>query len=535
MSKIFSRADGLKPGKSFFKGLSHSKTFTCDMGQDIPILYLECYPGDVMKIGSEVVVRFMPMVAPILHEVNVIENYFFVPYRLLSDENFDWDTFITGGKDGDGKLNGVEQVLPRWDVSNDKHDVGSLWDYFCFSLVKPVASCLPYDFPRRAYNLIHNQYIRDENTQAEVSLANEDILYRCWKKDYFTSALISQQRGQAPALPGDIMYLGTDGAYHSLMMYNVTNSSGVASSLGYVKGDSSQTPRSLDVFATGPYSDVSGDLTIVNPSGGAQRVVYTGADVADMRLSFQVQKWMERNNRGGYRYTEVIRSHFGVAPADERMQRAEYIGGCVAPLIVREVLQTSQTVKTEQSLNPSVQGNMAGHGISANAQYIGKYRVKEHGCIIGIMSIMPKPMYMSQGIERQFLRRSRFDFYWPEFSNLSEQAVENVEICATGTDRDFGVFGFQGRFNELRWQGDKVAGLMRKGATDGGFAFWHLARMFDPSEPPSLNGTFMSANNIRKDFLAVPGQPACVVSYGNVIHALRPMPKMPIPGLIDHH
>ena len=153
---VFSHADAYKPKRSFFKGLSHSKTFTCDMGQLIPVLYLECYPGDVFKLGSEVVVRFMPMVAPILHEVNVIENYFFVPYRLLSDTNFDWDTFITGGKDGDGKLNGVTQVLPRWDVSSGKYGVGSLWDYFCFPLVKPVASCLPYDFPRRAYNLVYN-------------------------------------------------------------------------------------------------------------------------------------------------------------------------------------------------------------------------------------------------------------------------------------------------------------------------------------------------------------------------------------------
>ena len=525
MGKIFSRADGLRPKRSFFKGLSHSKTFTCDMGQVIPVLYLECYPGDVFKIGSETVVRFMPMVAPVLHEINVIENYFFVPYRLLSDENFDWDTFITGGKDGDGKLNGVEQVLPRWDVSSGKYGVGSLWDYFCFPLIKPVSACLPYDFPRRAYNLLYNQYIRDENTQPEVVLSNEDILYRCWKKDYFTSALTSQQRGQAPALPGDIMYLGSDGSYHSVFMTNVFNSSQSISQLAEAGGGTAYRKQPDGTFAV-LNRTATGDAVIAD---GASKIVYTGADVADMRLSFQIQKWMERNNRGGYRYTEVIRSHFGVAPADERMQRAEYIGGCVAPIVVSEVLQTGSTDAT------SPQGNMAGHGLSANAQYIGKYRVKEHGCIIGIMSIMPKPMYMSQGVERQFLRRSRFDFYWPEFANLSEQAVENAEICVTGTDRDFGVFGFQGRFNELRWQGDKVAGLMRLGATNGGFAFWHLGRQFDPTSPPSLNGSFMMADQIRKDFLAVPSQPACVVSYGNIVHAVRPLPKMPIPGLIDHH
>lgn len=530
---VFSKSDALRPKRSFFKGLSHSKTFTCDMGQIIPILYLECYPSDVFKLGSECVVRFMPMVAPILHEVNILENYFFVPYRLLSDDNFDWEVFITGGKKGDGKDDsGVLQVLPRWDVSNDKYGVGSLWDYFCFPLVKPEASCLPYDFPRRAYNLIYNQYFRDENLMDEVALTNEDILYRCWKKDYFTSALTSQQRGQAPALPGDIMYLGSDGQYHSVNVYSllyngpkplaVNDSGTVQSALG-----GSDPVRFFNV-AAGEINSSGG----VSPDSGMAKVVYTGADVADMRLSFQVQLWMERNNRGGYRYTEVIRAHFGTAPADERMQRAEYIGGVMSPIVVSEVLQTSQTVKSEQSLNPSVQGNMAGHGLGASAQYIGKYRVKEHGCIIGFMSIMPKPMYMSQGVDRQFLRRSRFDFYWPEFAHLSEQAIENAEIFVQGTSDDYGVFGFQGRFNELRWQGDKVCGLMRLGATDGGFAFWHLGRQF--ANLPALNEDFVKANQIRKDFLAVPTQPCAVVSYGNVVHAVRPIPKMPVPGRIDH-
>jgi hypothetical protein len=359
---------------------------------------------------------------------------------------------------------------------------------------------------------------------SEVALSNEDILYRCWKKDYFTSALTSQQRGQAPALPGDIMYLGNDGLYHSVIVRKTEVLASGDTKPGYFAGKQSEG----DVAGAVRYSTnfVTGDYE-KQPKDGSQPIVYTGADVADMRLSFQIQKWMERNNRGGYRYTEVIRSHFGTAPADERMQRAEYIGGVIAPLIISEVLQTGSTDAT------SPQGNMAGHGLSANAQYIGKYRVKEHGCIIGIMSIMPKPMYMSQGVERQFLRRSRFDFYWPEFANLSEQAIENVEIFAQGTNDDFGVFGFQGRFNELRWQGDKVCGLMREDATNGGFAFWHLGRKF--ANLPALNGTFMRADQIRKDFLAVPSQPACVVSYGNVVHAVRPIPKMPIPGLIDHH
>lgn len=395
---VYSKTLVNKPGKSFFKGLSHSVTFTADMGQLIPVDYEECYPGDVFKIGSECVVRFMPMVAPILHEVNVIVSYFFVPFRLISNDSFDWEIFITGGKDGKGLKNGVEQILPRWDVSDDKHGVGSLWDYFGFSLVKPEAACLPYEFPRFAYNLIYNEYYRDENLMDEVSLTNEDVLYRCWKKDYFTSALISQQRGQAPALPGDIMYLGSDGSYHAVNLVKLSNGTvdapvAVLPSSGNVSIGYDKSGHYLDSIVTGSdTSSVPGG--IINPLGGQQNIVYTGADVADLRLANQVQRWMERNNRGGYRLTEVLRSHFGVSPADDRMQRPEYIGGYINPIIFSEVLQTSQTVKTGD--NQSVQGNMAGHGLSANATYVGKYRVKEHGCIIGLFSVMPKNMYSGQ-------------------------------------------------------------------------------------------------------------------------------------------
>lgn len=530
---VYSKTLVNKPGKSFFKGLSHSVTFTADMGQLIPVDYEECYPGDVFKIGSECVVRFMPMVAPILHEVNVIVSYFFVPFRLISNDSFDWETFITGGKDGKGLKNGVEQILPRWDVSADKHGVGSLWDYFGFSLVKPEAACLPYEFPRFAYNLIYNEYYRDENLMDEVSLTNEDVLYRCWKKDYFTSALISQQRGQAPALPGDIMYLGSDGNYHSVSMANLyaqgvsqSNSALAINAAGTIKSGYVHSGSS-EFEATSVVVGQPSGAGLAPPKDNFSKIVYTGADVADLRLANQVQRWMERNNRGGYRLTEVLRSHFGVSPADDRMQRPEYIGGYINPIIFSEVLQTSQTVKTGD--NQSVQGNMAGHGLSANATYVGKYRVKEHGCIIGLFSVMPKNMYTGQGINRQFLRRNRFDFYWPEFASLSEQAIENAELFVRGTSDDYGVFGYQGRFNELRTHDDRVSGLMRLSGTQGGFAFWHLGRIFENA--PALNADFVRADQIRKDFLAVDTQPAMVVSYGNVINAVRPIPRMPVPAL----
>ena len=197
-------------------------------------------------------------------------------------------------------------------------------------------------------------------------------------------------------------------------------------------------------------------------------------NVADLRLAFQIQKWMERNARAGARYTEYLRAHFGVAPKDERLQRPEYIGGSRNACIISEVLKTGTTDAT------SPQGNLAGHGITAGETYIAKYHAQEFGVIMGIMSIMPRTAYQ-QGIDRQWLRRSRYDFYSPEFANLSEQAVERAELYASGVEAENRtIFGYQGRYDEMRVKRSQVCGLMR---TD--FNYWHLGRIF-PRRPYSI-------------------------------------------------
>ena len=203
----------------------------------------------------------------------------------------------------------------------------------------------------------------------------------------------------------------------------------------------------------------------------------TTFNVADLRLAFQIQKWMERNARAGVRYTEFLRSHYGVAPRDERLNRPEYIGGSKAPVIVSEVLQTSSTSTTPQ-------GNMAGHGLSADKAYIAKYHAQEFGVVVGLMSIMPRSSYQ-QGIDRQWLRRSRYDFYSPEFANLSEQGIERAEIYATtsGTENRT-IFGFKGRYDEMRFKRSMVCGKMRTS-----YDYWHLGRKF--ASAPLLNEEFI--------------------------------------------
>jgi len=508
----YQHVSALRPGRSAFD-LSYEKKFTCDMGQLIPIMCDEIIPGDKIKIGSASVIRFQPLVAPILHEINQYVHYFFVPYRILFD---DWEDFITGGIDGDDTTS-----LPYWTPTDPAgYAEGSLWDFLGFPVNIDPELRRPLDFPRRAYNLIYNEYYRDETTIAEVALTNEAILNRCWEKDYFTSSLPWQQRSSnPPALPisGNIPVTGigkVSTTWGGSQAVHETGGVDVTYTNSRVMGDSTADNYFYVKKESGTnYPDIRVDLSSA-----------TTFDVADLRLAFQIQKWMERNARAGARYTEFLKSHFGVSPKDSRLQRPEYIGGSKSNVIISEVLQTSSTDLT------TPQGNMAGHGISASSSYAGSYNAEEFGLIMGIMSVMPRSSYQN-GINRQWLRQTKYDFYFPEFANLSEQAIEEVEICAHdgSTTNNTRLFGYQGRYDELRTKDNMVCSGMRST-----FDYWHLGRQFDPASPPSLNTAFLTCTP-RKDIFAVPADPGLIVSFANIIKAFRPLPVQSEPGLIDHN
>ena len=497
-TKVFQRVAGLRPGMSVFD-LSYTKLFTCDMGQLIPVMCDEVVPGDIFKIGNQSVTRMQPLVAPVLHEINQYVHYFFVPYRLLWDG---WEDFITGGEDG----NNVS-VLPTW-VPTIRYPVGSLWDYFGFNTgFIPTATSAPVAFPRNAYNLVWNEYYRDENLQVERPLYTDSIAIRNWEKDYFTSSLPWQQRGTAPALPisGISHAVFSPASFSSSTSTYAVQLSGSPGNHAFFTGNSVAAQNAKAAL----------DSNTVDLSSA------TTFNVADLRLAFQIQKWMERNARAGARYTESLQAHFGVSPRDERLQRPEYIGGSKSPLIVSEVLQTSSTDAT------SPQGNMAGHGVSASATYCGKYRATEHGLIIGLMSIMPRTMYQ-QGHDRQWLRRSRYDFYFPEFANLSEQAILACELYASENESENkSIFGYQGRYDEMRTKRNMVCGQMRDV-----FDYWHLGRIF--ASAPALNSDFVKCVPDKRIF-AAPSEPGFIVQFANLIKAWRPMPIQSDPGLIDHN
>lgn len=516
---VFSRTGTLNPGRSVFN-LSYEKKFTCDMGQLIPVMCDEVVPGDVFKIGNQFVIRMQPLVAPVLHEIDVTVHYFFVPYRILWE---DWESFITGGEDGDDA-----SVMPIWDPGVGKTAVGSLWDYLGFptAATDPIGA-YPLDFVRRAYARIFNEYYRPQEIMAEVAETNEDILYRAWRKDYFTAALLEQQRGTAPSLP-------VSGSTSAVWAGSIAN--GTIAYPAVTNANSATLNRSTDdshPYDAGTKTALEhGTVTIPQASLNANTVDLSSAttfDVAELRLAIQMQRILERNNRAGARYVEWLNAHFGVHPRDDRLQRPEYIGGSKSPVIISEVLQTS---KTDTVAPASPQGNLAGHGIAANRQFCGSYRSSEFGLIMGIMSIMPAPVY-NQGINRQWnsgCKSTKWDFYMPELAHLSEQAILRSEIYATNVhvDNDT-IFGYAGRYDEMRYKPNMVVGEMAST-----FDYWHLARQF--AAAPELNSTFImtSSTSPRKDIFAAPTVPGFLVSFGNVIKAIRPIPIMSNPGLADH-
>lgn len=538
----------LNPRRSVFNN-SYTKLFDCDMGKLIPVMCDEAIPGDNTSISMEAVIRFQPLLAPILHEVYMHTYYFFVPTRLLMNrdtvedlgDSGEWEDFITGGQDG---LD--DTSLPVWgstrlpDNSNPfPYPVGgyakySLWDYFGLPIgVNPLPESMPLSFNKRAYNLVYNEYFRDQDLMDEVSLDSDLVQNVCWKKDRFTSALYDTQRGDRPAIPlqglTSVQFNGavTGDSQQTLAPIGMFEAFGGAKFLTNAKKniDVGSTATQINVQTGNVLLDNSRSLWFKdwlnnNSLNMSQAVTF---DTVDMRRLFQYQKYLERNMRSGARYTEQLRARFGVMPQDSRLQRPEFIGSTRSPIIVSEVLQTSE------SSDGSKQGNMAGHGISASKTSVGRVRVLEHGYIIGVMCIRPKPVYY-QGINRQWTRRTRYDFATPELVNLSEVAIRNDELVVTGGARDITPFGFQGIYDEYRVKESMVCGDMRDT-----LSYWNLHRTdYDSANPPSLNANFVRCEPSKRIF-AVQSVPGIIVHYANIVRNVRPLPVIAEPGLIDHH
>lgn len=499
--------------------LSHEAKATCDMGQLVPVLSEVALPGDKWRMNVDCVMRVAPLLAPLMHNVKLYFHTFSVPFRLLMNEK-EWESFITGGPNGNDAT-----VYPTITFPNGINE-GELGDYLGFATNKKatgtgegytlnnyVVSALPF----RAYALIINEWYRNQTLQDELPLSleagndtttNTALQYRNWRKDYFTSALPSQQRGSEVYLPmGDMSVIGnntpigytTNGTNLVNMsqynnVYQVTNGNIPVNTPVKVSSD----PTKSGLIADGSTSQ--------------------GTSLNDFRWANAVQSFMELQMRGGARYVETLMSQFGVRSSDARLQRPEYLGGGASQLVVTPVLQTSSS----DTVSP--QGNMAGQAFSAQRSRQFTHFFEEHCIVMTLMSIMPDTNYQ-QGTPRKWLWRTRYDFPWPMFSHTSEQEVFNEELIAMSTDRDKEVFGFQPRYEEMRRLPSRVHGEFKSSLN-----YWTMARIFDYNNPPELNSEFVTSDPTKR-INAVTSEHNCWCNIYFNIKALRPLPKQGTPSL----
>lgn len=498
--------------------LSYKHLFSGDMGILYPVGWKYCIPGDKVRCGSNIFLRMMPMVAPILTNVRVKTRTFFMPLTAMKgpDDDFNFQEFYKQGRDG--KDNTMK--IPKWFPVSTAN--GSLWNFMVGPDVQMAVSDVthhPDRFLLWMYNYVINHFFISPDIEELRNLEDESLFRVNWRKDYFGGCTLQQQRGVSPTLPTNVSYLGSDQNYHSVMMSKVfTQGSGTVSSsfLQASNGNAlegSIAHRGIQTVAIGENTD-GGQY---NPDSDLTPLVTTPVSVNDLRLAFAVQRYLETNNRAGSRYVDQLKVRFGIAPRDENLLEPQFIGGSTTPIIISEVLQTSETGDTPQ-------GNMSGHGITIDRSYAGSYTCKDFGIVMTMMYVVPDVEYVSQGIDRQLLTNTYLDLYSPELANLGDMPVQEVELFAQDTEEKNSVtFGFRGVWDWMRFSRNRVSGKL---AND--LSFWHLAREFDTA--PNLNTDFIKCNP-KKDFLAVPSEDTFVCEFLNIYKFRRPIPKFAVPRM----
>jgi hypothetical protein len=493
MSKLFNQTTFNKVGKSLID-LSHEKKLTMQMGDLVPIFLAETVPGDKFRINTETLIRLAPMVAPVMHRCNAYLHFFKIPNRLLFDK---WETFITGG--ADGKQTAVMPYITQKATDEPYFAKGSLADYMGIPVTDPAVPLVNGAdlnlLPFRAYQLIYNEYYRDQNLSQPVGITkNEGLILgqemidtiqlrkRSWEKDYFTSAMPWSQRGDEILLP--------------------VTSADEASKVYMTPGHG--------VPADGPLLVEEGKLTVVPTFVNIENPIQI--TINDLRRSARLQEFLEKTARGGSRLTEVVRAFFGVKSSDARLQRPEFIGGSRQPITISEVLATFDSAETAGA-------TMYGHGMSiGNSKYINTF-CEEHGWIIGIMSVMPRTAYQ-QGVPKLFRKFDKFDLYWPTFAQLGEQPVEDMELYMDyyGAGWQNNTFGYQSRYSEYKQIQSSVHGDFKDNLN-----YWHMGRIFDSK--PALNEAFVTSDPTQRIFAVTDTDVHKLwVQLYNDVRAIRPMP-----------
>jgi len=504
MQHDFSRNPSIDAPRSKFD-LSHGHKTTFDAGQLIPFYVEDVLPGDTFNLSTHGFARMATQLFPVMDNMYMDTHFFFVPLRLV------WDNARKFFGEQVNPNDSIDFTLPTFNEFTPTE--GSLSDY----LGLPPVACTPVSIYHRGCNLVWNEWFRDQNLQNSLVVDTDDgpddiadyVLQRRGKRhDYFTSALIAPQKGSAVTIPlgtqADIRFEGSN-----------DNAVGVLASTGsdIYALDTLGNANDHVLFdtATTPTNKIYTDLTTA-----------TASTVNDLREAFQIQKLLERDARGGTRYSELVANHFGVNFYDVSY-RPEFLGGGSTPINVNPVAVTSDnTDGNPGDLGAFATVSIQGHGFTKS--------FVEHGFILGFVSVRADLTYQ-QGIHRRFLKSTRYDVYWPSLAHLGEQAITNAEIYYQNTSEDDDVFGYQERYAEYRYHPSRISGAFRSTVATP-LDSWHLSQEF--ANKPVLGPTFIQENPPLDRVIAVSTEPHFIFdSYIN-IHAARPMPVFGIPGMIDH-